>query len=222
MKRLLIFDAFGTLISTGNGSVEAARRILSLQEQSIDPVRFCADWKKYHRRHTDWCNEHYFLPESAVFEKDLQALYEDYAIDRPYEQDVAVMLDTLGQRGPFPETKAVIDKLRSRFRVVIGSTTDTEPLMANLRRCELEVDEVYTSEMLGWYKPAEQFYRAILRLEGCTAEEAVFIGDSLVDDVYGPANIGMDAVLVDRTNKYDGTQPGAVIADLNGLLEMFL
>lgn len=29
MKKLLIFDAYGTLISTGNGSINAAEKIVS-------------------------------------------------------------------------------------------------------------------------------------------------------------------------------------------------
>lgn len=224
MKKLLIFDAFGTLISTGDGSLQAVKQILSLQEQNIDPVRFHADWKKYHRRHIDWCNENSFLPECTIFEKDLQALYEDYGIDRPYERDVEIMLHSIKQRKLFSDTKVSIDKLRGIFRVVIGSTTDTEPLIVNLQQCGLEVDEVYTSEMLGWYKPSEHFYKAILSLEGCLVHEAIFIGDSLIDDVYGPKQLGLETILIDRTGKSshfpDGMVPDHVVFSLNQVFDL--
>lgn len=53
MKKLLIFDAYGTLLSTGHGSVSACEQILALQDKPIDPVAFYADWKKLHRAHID-------------------------------------------------------------------------------------------------------------------------------------------------------------------------
>lgn len=224
MKKLLIFDAFGTLISTGSGSITATRKILALQDREIDPERFYADWKKYHRRHIDWCNANFFIPERGIFEMDLRALYEDYGIDRPYSEDVAIMLDSLEQRVLFPETADIISRLRREYRVVIGSTTDTEPLMVNLSRNTLEVDEVYTSEMLGHYKPSEHFYRAILRLESCTADEAVFIGDSLPDDVVGPKRVGLHTVLVDRAQRHrefsEVERPDHVVSDLSGTIDI--
>jgi len=219
MKKLLIFDAFGTLISTGNGSVTAARKILDLQNEKIDPVRFYADWKKYHRRHIDYCISNYFLPERDIFALDLKALYEDYAIDRPYQEDVHIMLDSLGHRCLFPETSEAIAQLRQHYRVVIGSTTDTQPLIDNLERSGLVVDAVYTSEMLGWYKPAEHFYRAILRLEDTAADEAVFIGDSPIDDIAGPKKLGIETILIDRDHRHDSftddTRPDHIAASLS-------
>ncbi len=222
MRQLLIFDAYGTLISTGNGSVSAARSILALQEKDIDTERFYADWKKYHRRHIDRCGTEGFLPERRLFEMDLEALYMDYGIDRPFSEDVSIMLASLEHRALFPETAEVIRRLREKYRVVIGSTTDTRPLLLNLSQSRLEVDEVYTSEMLKSYKPSAQFYRAILRREGRSAKETMFIGDSLIDDVAGPKNIGMQTVLIDRAGKHksfsEKERPHHIVSDLTEVI----
>jgi len=202
-KKLLIFDAYGTLISTGNGSVRAAEKILSLShEYGINAVEFYAQWKKLHRRHIDESNENGFITEREIFREDLAALYELYGIHRPYEEDVKIMLASLYGRQLFSETAVVIEYLRRKYRVVIGSTTDTEPLMANLRDTGLCVDSVYTSESLGVYKPAGEFYLSILSAENCSPDEAVFIGDSLTDDVTGPKSCGITAVFVDRSGRH--------------------
>lgn len=226
LKKLLIFDAYGTLISTGKGSLNATKEILSLQNKTIDAVEFYSDWKKYHRKHMDDCNCGIFVPERVIFEKDLEMLYRKYDIDRPYQQDVAIMLASLEGRKIFPEVRDTINKLKKKYRVVIGSTTDTKPLLFNLKENALDVDEVYTSEGIGKYKPAEAFYRYILQSEGYGAEEAVFIGDSLNDDILGPQKVGLTAILVDRENKYDQSEkvkPDHIVSDLNQLLkwEMF-
>jgi len=142
MKKLLIFDAYGTLISTGNGSITACEKILALQKQKIDKVAFYAEWKKYHRLHMKECNEGIFVPEREIFTRDLQKLYCMYGIERPYEKDVEIMLESLLNRVVFPEVIETVTKLRKKYRVVIGSTTDTEPLLQNLQVNQLVVDEV--------------------------------------------------------------------------------
>lgn len=76
MKKLLIFDAYRTLFSTGNGSVKATEQILALQEKRIDAALFYAEWKKYHRKHIDACNDSEFLSEEDIFGMDLKKLYE--------------------------------------------------------------------------------------------------------------------------------------------------
>ena len=222
MKKLLIFDAYGTLLSTGTGSLDAVRKILALQEKEIDEKAFYAEWKKFHRKHLDESNAGAFLTEEEVFARDLQALYKQYDIHRPYAQDVHLMLDSLVGRKVFPEVPEAVEKLRKKYRVVIGSTTDTEPLLTNLRENQLVVDAIYTSEIIGKYKPAKAFYEYILAQEGCKAEEAVFIGDSLIDDVAGPQSAGITAVLVDRKKKYDvstAIKPDFIVSSIGEIYE---
>ena len=202
MKQLLIFDAYGTLLSTGRGSVAACEQILALQDRAIDPVAFYTDWKALHRAHMDESIATGFVTEEEIFTRDLAVLYEKYDIDRPHTEDVAIMLRSLYGRRAFPETAAVILALREQYRVVIGSTSDTAPLLDNLRQNGLKFDAIYTSEALRAYKPDPAFYRAILTAEGCRAEDAVFIGHSLVDDIMGPKACGIATVLIGRNEKY--------------------
>lgn len=226
MKKILIFDAYGTLLSTGNGSLDAVQKILALQPEKIDAEMFYRDWKRYHREGIDCCNNAEFVSEQNLFIHDLKQLYLQYQISRPYEQDVEYMLSSLYGRKVFPETKEVVAKLREKYRVVIGSTTDTEPLLENLEDNCLQVNAVYTSEMIQKYKPAREFYQYILQQENCDVSEAVFIGDSLKDDVYGPQKIGMSTILIDRMNKYDLTseqiKPDYVILSLCDILQLEL
>lgn len=225
MKKLLIFDAYGTLISTGNGSIKATERILTLQENDINAVEFYAEWKKYHRKHMDECNEGMFLTERDIFVNDLKMLYEQYGINRPYEQDVQIMLDSLVDRVVFLEVIDAIGQLRKNYRVVIGSTTDTEPLLVNMTENNLQVDEVYTSEMIKKYKPVKEFYQYILQSEGYKVEDTVFIGDSINDDVIGPHNVGMKTILIDRNNKFslcEKVQPDYVVKSIEEIIDLRL
>lgn len=196
--KLIIFDVYGTLISTGTGSLDAVKKILALQDKDISPEEFYKEWKKQHRIHMDNANAKLFINEEAIFKLDLEQLYLKYNICRSFSNDVNIMLETLGKRKCFEETLPSIEKLRKKYKVVIGSTTDNEPLYQDLERNGLVVDEVYTSEMIRKYKPDSEFYQYILRKEKCGKEDAVFIGDSYVDDVCGPGKVGIKSVLIDR------------------------
>ncbi|HET6455091.1 MAG TPA: HAD family hydrolase [Armatimonadota bacterium] len=133
------------------------------------------------------------------------------------------MLSILGAREVFPETLRVVGKLRKRYRIYIASTSDHEPLMSDLERNRLVVDRSFTSESLRAYKPKAEFYTSILEETGLRPEEAVFVGDSPVDDVLGPKSVGMKAAWINRNNRRFPDEipaPDYQLVDLNGLLSI--
>lgn len=222
--KLIIFDVYGTLISTGSGSVDAVRKILSLQNKNINAEQFYKEWKIQHRIHMDYANNDNFINEEKIFALDLKQLYLKYDICRDWEADVSIMLDTLGKRKCFDETVSSINKLREKYRVVIGSTTDNKSLLKDMERNGLAVDEIYTSETIRKYKPDPGFYSFILQNEKCSKEEAIFVGDSYLDDVLGPERVGIRAILIDRKNNFryeeNEIKPWKVINSLSKVEEI--
>jgi putative hydrolase of the HAD superfamily len=79
----------------------------------------------------------------------------------------------------------------------------------------LEVDAVLTSYSHGKTKPHESIFWALLERLGVEPAEAVMIGDTIEDDVEGARAIGMQAVLLDRDDRYPEV-PGR-LRDLGGL-----
>ena len=45
MKKAIIFDVYGTLISTGNGSIKAVKEILNQFDLQITDEDFYSEWK---------------------------------------------------------------------------------------------------------------------------------------------------------------------------------
>lgn len=216
MIKAVVFDAYGTLISTGTGSLDAAQKILDLHGSVITAKAFYADWKKYHRQHMDSLTQ--FVPEETIFSWDLERLYTQYGLAGNAAQDVRIMLDTLGNRTAFPESRGVVEQLKRAYTVCIGSTTDTEPLMRDLNRSGIVVDRVFTSEGLQVYKPQKAFYERILTELSLLPQEVLFVGDSLTDDVRGPAQVGMKTCWVNRKGLAAPVPPPDYeVSDLTGL-----
>jgi len=215
----LFFDVYGTLISTGNGSVNAAAKILKTAGSNMDPAAFYKRWKMLHKEHMQGA----FQREEAIFVQDLSALFEEFGIVRNAAEDIAPMLDSLYGRIAFGDVADVWPHLLEHYRVIIASNTDTEPLLANLKVNGLNAEQIFTSESLRAYKPSPKFYEELLARTGVKPQEAVFIGDSLEEDVLAPQRMGMTGVLLDRKGMYKpGTgkkEPDLVIRALTELVK---
>ena len=96
MKKLIIFDAYGTLIAAGAGYREAVRRIPELTECGVNPELFCEEWKILHRQHKEEANGNGYLIEAEIFRKDLSVLYSRYGITGNRNKDADFMQTALG------------------------------------------------------------------------------------------------------------------------------
>lgn len=218
MIKYVIFDVYGTLISTGTGSVDAASKILSKLGRTDIPAReFYSYWKKYHKKLTYETAE--FHTEASIFLAGLRQLYADYNIDGNPDEDVEIMLESLVGRKPFDESEDVINTLNTMLPVFIGSNTDTEPLMMNLRESTMKFDRIFTSESLRAYKPHKDFFIKIINELNIKPEHTLFVGDSLIDDIYGPKQVGMQTCWVNRKIETSADiKPDFEIHDLSALI----
>lgn len=214
MIKAIIFDAFGTLISTGSGSLDATGELLDTKKRrDIDASVFYAKWKKYH---TDiLIASDAFMREEIAFRKALVRLYDEYEIKGDGYRDADILINTFENRNLFPEVLKTVEYLKKDYMLCIGSNTDDYPLYRNLERNNLFIEHIYTSESLKTYKPKSGFYTAILEDMNLSPCEALFVGDSLVDDVLGPSKIGIKTCHVNRKNiSYTDIIPDISVASL--------
>ncbi|NOW07509.1 HAD family hydrolase [Clostridium beijerinckii] len=62
------------------------------------------------------------------------------------------------------------------------------------------VSNIYISEEIGYSKPSREAYEYVLNDLYCSLSEIIMVGDSIKYDYEGAKKIGMEAVLVDRSN----------------------
>ena len=201
--KAVLFDVYGTLISTGTGSINAVKSILAKKHSEIEPEAFYAEWKQLHKKRM---RQTLFLTEREIFMKDLAELYSVYGIAGDYKEDVKIMLESLYNRTVFPEVPEAINRLSKKYEVIIASNTDTEPLLQNFDYNGLVFRKIYTSEGLMAYKPNPKFYLTILNECGYSPEEVLYVGDSCEEDIIAPSQLGIKTALVDR--KKSGNEYG--------------
>jgi putative hydrolase of the HAD superfamily len=111
----------------------------------------------------------------------------------------AAMLEALAFR-TYPDVEPALRELRRRgLRLVVVSNWDCS-LQEWLDRAGIGelIDGSASSAVVGEAKPAPAVFEAGLRLAGCDAAEAVFVGDTVDNDIVGARAAGLRAVLVQR------------------------
>lgn len=115
----------------------------------------------------------------------------------------------------FDDAPGALSAARDRGqRVIVVSNWDVS-LGQVLARIGLEplIDGVVTSAGVGSRKPAPAIFEAALRLAGVSAEHALHVGDSVIEDVAGARAAGLVGVLL-RRDGGPGPEGVATIASL--------
>jgi putative hydrolase of the HAD superfamily len=229
---VIFFDAVGTLIETRDcvGGIysraarefgfEAEPRILQLNfERSFrrqPPLAFPAG-----------------TPESALIE-----LEKDW-----WRNLVKAVFDGLGS---FPSFDEFFDEIFGRFRghefwrvyndvkpaltdlkrrgVKLGVISNFDSrLYGVLRACGLDhfFDSIHISTRVGAAKPDPAIFQAALNLHSVDARHAWHVGDGLREDVEGAMAAGVNAVLLDRDNRFAENAVATRITNLEQLVTLF-
>lgn len=102
----------------------------------------------------------------------------------------------------YEDAVPTIAALRSRG-LLLGLVSNTSrDLGLFVRHFELDVDAWVSSGVHGKVKPSPSIFRAALDLLGVGPEDAVMVGDTIVDDVEGARALGMRALLLDREGRF--------------------
>ena len=191
-------DSFGTLVSMA----PPGPRLASKLGVGVDHAEraFAAEIAYY--------VEHHMEGRDAASLSELRngcaaVIKESLAIDSIELADVRdAMLDSI-RFSAYPDAAPVLRDLRSRgLRLVVASNWDCS-LPEVLDRAGLAelVDGVVSSAMVGAAKPAPALFEAALAVAGCSAANALHVGDSPSKDVEGASQAGIAAVLLDRNGE---------------------
>jgi HAD superfamily hydrolase (TIGR01509 family) len=219
-KRLVIFDAFNTLVTARRDSVgtflaglaqaglEATASMLARLQVASEGFDHSA-WSGSRQSYVDWATETLRVAGRAGTGSEVAPCIAP-ALEQLHQAPMIAM----------PGAVACLRKLRAAgFTIAVCSNWGWD-LRADLEGAGLveEIDVLVTSAQAGFRKPHPRIYQSTLCLSGFAAEETVFVGDSLRTDVLGPQSAGIGSVLLApaTVDTFRGLQAGslAAIADL--------
>jgi putative hydrolase of the HAD superfamily len=121
----------------------------------------------------------------------------------------------------YPEVAATLSALKQRgliLDVISNFDSRLHRILAGLGIAEC-FDEVFVSSAVGHAKPDARIFQAALRKHGLTPGDAAHVGDSETNDVRGARDVGLKAILVDRSG-HGTSHSSCRVTDLNEILPL--
>ncbi len=140
--------------------------------------------------------------------------------DSELAQRVAQRYQSLLDAVPFADVLPALEALRAKYALgVLSNSPRSEETLTRLKFRHYFIAVVAASEP--WRKPHPEAFRRACRALGIAPSEAVYVGDSLSNDVEGALGAGLISVWVDRYGDDYALPEGAWrISSLEGLPDL--
>lgn len=199
-RGLVIFDAFNTLVTSRRGSkqtfltglvqagINASAAMLAKLQAASEGLDH-SEWSGSRQAYSGWAAD--TLTSVAQADADLGADLAPHVVPALEQLHQAPMVALPGAADCLAMLK------RAGFTIALCSNWGWD-LAADIAGAGLAgcIDVFVTSAQAGYRKPHPRIYDATLHLAGFTAQDAVFVGDSLRTDALGPQSIGIRSVLL--------------------------
>jgi putative hydrolase of the HAD superfamily len=192
MTRAVFLDALGTLVELEPPWISLRDMVPAevSDEQLVEALR--AEMA-YYKDHAHEGRDEASLAE--LRERCAAIVSERLGMNVGVEELVAAI-----RFSAYPDSVPALTALRARgLRLVAVSNWDCS-LPRVLEGCGLRdlLDGTVTSAETGSRKPDPEIFARALELAGCTAEEALHVGDTAEEDVAGARAAGIRPLLIDR------------------------
>jgi 2-haloacid dehalogenase len=219
----LTFDLFGTILDLGGSLTPTIAGFLKAKHAHIPPDRFWDQWRA-RQRIEQYQDNILMMGHSGYLETARRALVYTLGLNRiqatPAEvQDVMQAWRTLQ---PFPDVLPALERLRSRYALVVLSNGEPDYLDHLVRhRVHWSFDQVISVQVAGAFKPHPGVYRRAAGLLGREVGECLMVSANSFD-VLGARACGFRGAFVNRYGlPYEDTpyQPDVTVRDFTELAD---
>ena len=227
----MIFDIYNTLFDNSYAAwVTTFQSLCREQDLSVGPETLYLHWRTSEVETRKW-RVNLEVPElsppfksyGAIWEKCFYESFEDLGLEaNPIAATERVIAD-MGRRTPYPESLPVVTQLHTWYKTGALSNADNSFLRPLLKTYALPMDTVISSETLEVYKPHPLSFQRVLEVLQVAPQEAIFIGDTLHEDILGAQRAGMHTVLVNWESAHVDTSivtPDHQVTNLAQLLDI--
>lgn len=205
--KAVILDVYNTLFRNDTSCwIDTFRGICDSQGLPIAPEDLYASWKsievRFRQTRTNMENPELSPPFSTYQAAWQSAFVDTFAmLEMKGDADAAAQMsvDSLGAREPFADTFSFLEFAKQRWKVSVLTNADNGSIFPLMQRYNLAFDALVTSEMARAYKPDPRIFLRTLEETGVSPGEALYVGDTLLDDVHGANLVGMQTAWINRS-----------------------
>jgi HAD superfamily hydrolase (TIGR01549 family) len=204
--KAVIFDYVGTLVNCRNYTMEASREKLhaTLANEGFDVAKdkfleaYILAHEKYRKIRYEQLREvtNAVWVAEALCNLGFKVTADDYRIKAALNVFFKDYVDMLEVRAG---AKKLIKQAKEQCKVaLISNFTHAPVIYSSLRKLGMNTffNAVVISEENGWRKPSSHIFQDALNKLQVQANEAVYIGDSPIEDIKGAKQAGLKTVFV--------------------------
>jgi len=203
----LTFDAFGTILDLGGSHAPRLDAYLKAKRVDMTAAQLWARWRN-RQRLEQYQDNQFSAGHYGYLDSSRRALrYTLRSLKLPFDDgDVARILEGWHALNPFPDARPGLERLRSRFKLVVLSNGERDYLAEVVnQRIGVTFDAVISVQEVGVFKPNPQVYRYAARVLGAEPQELMMVSAHSFDAV-GARISGYRAAYVNRYDlPYDET-----------------
>jgi 2-haloacid dehalogenase len=205
--RVLTFDCYGTLIDWESGLLAALQPVLRSQGHDLSDRQVLEIYSELEPN-----AQNPYRPYREVLENVVRGFGErvGFQVSAAAAQSLP---ESLKDWPPFPDTRAALKTLKTRYKLAIISNTDDDLFAATAHHLEVQFDEVITAQQARAYKPSLLPFQLALQRLGCPCGQVLHVGQSVYHDVLPAKSLGIATVLVHRRG-FGATRPADAQPDL--------
>lgn len=196
----LTFDCYGTLIDWERGILSAMQPLLARSGLAASPEIVLRSFVQHEARLE---NQSWMLYRE-VLRGVMLGIAKDLGVHLT-TGDEDTLVDSLASWPPFPDTIAALQRLSTRFKLVILSNTDDSLFRETQKQLKIQFAEIITAEQVKSYKPAHAHFNEALRRLDLPANCILHVAQSLYHDHTPARQLGFHTAWINRPSLLGGT-----------------
>jgi 2-haloacid dehalogenase len=223
--KVCMFDQYGTVVDMQGGLVEAATPYLRAKGWQGNANSFVTWWR---RTHFENSMIDALLQREHTLYREIGERSVAYVMDRAgisyTMEEVRVLVDHIVRLRAFPEVPVALDRLRTRYRLVVLSNGDPDMLAAAKAYHGIAFEQMISVAVANSFKPHVATYTKAAEIVGTRMDEVLFIANHAFDCI-GAKAAGMRTAFIDRRRRPFGAtphQPDLLVPSMTALADMLV
>lgn len=218
-----MFDQYGTIVDMQSGLREVAEPFLKQKGWAGDPDAFVTWWRRTHFENSmiDALLHKEHTPYREIGHRAVAYVMDRAGIDYTAEE-VRYLVGEIEKLRPFPDVPAALDRLRTRYKLVVLSNGDPDMLESAKRHHGIAFDRVISVAEANSFKPHVATYTKAAELVGVPMHRVLFVANHTFDCI-GAKSAGMHTAFIDRRRRPFGAtphQPDILVRSMTELAEL--
>ena len=222
----LTFDVFGTVLDLGSSLTPYIAKFLTAESPDTPANQFWQQWRA-RQRLEQYQDTIMMLGHSGYLETARRAFVYTLGLNNitASKDEVTSFMEAWQFLSPFPEVFAALERLKSRYKLVVLSNGDPhflDHLVKN--RIKWPFDAIISATTVGAFKPHPAVYRGAAQILGLEVGECMMVSANSFD-VVGARACGLRGAFVNRYRlPYEDSpyRPDLEVADFAELAEELL